>query len=165
MRKLRLGLFVAVLLGLTVGCGKTSETPAKVTGKVVYKGQPLRGGSIAFHPKEGAVYGTTLSEEGTYEIVGVPPVAMKVTIDTESLNPNKKPPSYGGGRGAKIDQEYRAKMQEMTGGNAGASPLMSKEEMARRYVKIPVKYTKPDTSGLSVTLEAGSQSHDFTLGD
>ena len=55
-------------------------------------------------------------------------------------------------------------MQQMAG-TGGASPLMSKAEMERRYVKIPAKYAKPGTTSLSVTLEAGSQSHDFTLAD
>jgi hypothetical protein len=157
MRTLRLGLFAALALVLAVGC-RTSPNPGKVSGKVTYKGQPVKGGDIAFHSDAGTYRGT-LSQEGTYEIVDMPVGAMTVTVDTDFLNPDKKIPQQGGGRGDKITAERMAAERA-----AGRGPP-SREEMLARYTKIPLKYCNASTSTLKATVEKGKQTLNFDLTD
>lgn len=185
MTVLRLGLFAVLLLALVGGCGNGSLTPVKLTGKVTYNGQPVKAGSLTFHTDMGS-YGTSLAGDGSYEIVDLPAGEVKVTVDTEFLNPGKKSPDYaaatkqagtpaakmasksvakalppatGGGKAAKIDAERKAGDQA-----AGFGPPPA-EELAARYMKIPAKYAKPATTTLTLTLEAGRHVKDLELTD
>jgi hypothetical protein len=156
MRTLRLGL-LALALGLTAGCGPKSPIPAKVSGKVTYNGNPVQGGNITFHSKDRGSYSATLGEGGVYEISALPDGELVVTVETESINPNKKTPAYGGGRGAAIDQKYMEAMKK------SGAPINT--DQSKNYVKIPAKYAKEESSGLTVTLKAGKQTQDFPLTD
>lgn len=157
MRTLRLGLFAALALVLAAGC-RTSPNPAKVSGKVTYKGQPVKGGDIVFHSDQGTYRGT-LGQDGSYEIVDLPVGEMKVTVDTEFLNPDKKATTYGGGRGDKMTNERLAAERA-----AGRGPA-SRDEQLARYTKIPPKYSNVASTDLKTTLEKGKQTRDFELKD
>jgi hypothetical protein len=154
MRALRLGL-LTLALALAAGCGPHSNLPAKVSGKVTYNNQPVPGGNIVFHSKDQGSYSGTLGESGTYEIEGLPAGDLVVTIETETLNPKNKAPAYAGGRGAANDKQYEEAMKKM------GRPVPPET----KYVKIPAKYAKEDTSGLTVTLKSGKQTKDFSLTD
>jgi len=158
MLKFRLGLLSALVLGLIAGCGTTSQAPARVSGTITYQGKPVKAGSIAFHMDKGT-YSSALSATGTYQIVDLPVGSATVSIETESQNPDKKTPAYGGGMGPKMDPG------KMAGGVPAGAGGKSKEEMAALYVKIPAKYADPKTSTLTVNLERGSQVKNFELTD
>jgi hypothetical protein len=158
MLKFRLGLLLALVLGLVAGCGTNSATPARVSGTVTYNGQPVKAGNISFHTDKGS-YSSSLSATGTYEIVDLPMGSAAVTIETESQNPDKKAQAYGGGMGPKMDPG------KMAGGAPAGAGGKSKEEMAALYVKIPAKYADPKTTTLNVTLERGRQVKNFDLTD
>jgi hypothetical protein len=171
MLKFRLGLFVLLALVLAAGCHRTNA-PSKVSGKVTYKGQPVKAGNIIFHSEDSGSYPASLNQDGTYEIVDVPMGAMTVTVETEFLNPDKRTPGYpgmgglrsgvgqGAAKGAAMDKERVAAERK-----AGVGGPLSKEDMAARYVKVPLKYGLPRSSPLKVTLEAGKQVKDFDLTD
>ena len=80
---------------------------------------------------------------------------MKVTVETESVNPAKKAPEYGEGKGAKMTKERMA--AEGTAAAAKAPP--------REYRFVPGKYADPNTTPLTVTIQSGSQVHSFSLTD
>src|SRR4051812_14883480 len=101
MMSYRLALVVALALGLVAGCVKNRQAPAKVSGSVTYKGNPVPAGNIAFHSDKGT-YRASLGEDGTYEIADVPIGELVVTVETGSYDPNKKAPDYGGGKGSKM---------------------------------------------------------------
>jgi hypothetical protein len=157
MRIVRLGLFVALALPLAAGC-RSSQTPAKVSGRVTYKSESLKGGEIAFHSDQGT-YRTSINQDGTYEISDLPAGAQTVTVETESLNPDKKAKIPGGARGAASMNERLAAERK-----GGFGPP-SREEQLARYTKIPAKYAKVDTSDLKITLEKGKQTQNFELKD
>jgi truncated hemoglobin YjbI len=75
--------------------GKAEEKQAgevgTVSGKVTYKGQPVPGGTITFHPKEGKAVSAQLQEDGTYSADKVPAGDCTVTVETESVRPTDKP--------------------------------------------------------------------------
>jgi hypothetical protein len=93
------GLFLAALASF--GCGDKPKLVA-VTGKVLYKGQPLTAGSIWFYPDAGNTYhgekpSCQLALDGAFAMrtypfgTGVPPGSYKVTLSPELANRIKLP--------------------------------------------------------------------------
>lgn len=155
----RIVLACPLLLMLVVGLGCSKgnvNTPAKLSGSVKYKGGPVTGGTMTLLPEGGGAIPVTIKPDGTYAAQDLPVGTLKVVIETESMNPNKKgdPSTYGqqgGGRG----------------GSQSMSPIPTGRSTAAggTYVKIPEKYSDVKSSGLSVTLQKGDNSHDFDLTD
>ena len=133
-----------------LGCSGDKQAPAKVSGNITYDGKPLKAGTLQFHTKEGVAYDGRISLDGTYSASDLPEGEMVVTVITEHLNPARKgpPPSK--------DYDRRMKAQQQPEGPAAAPP----EEP---YTKIPDKYSKPNTSPLSVKLKGGRQVQDLEL--
>lgn len=154
MFKLQLILWFALCAGLLTGCTANSQAPARITGTVTYKGSPVPAGNITFHTDTEGIYASPIRADGTYEVHDVPKGEFVVTVETESVNPKKKVKDYGG-KGAKGYQERIA-----AEGNSAAN-----KAPPQTYVQIPSKYANAKTSGLTVTAEAGSQVHNFTLTD
>jgi hypothetical protein len=154
---MRASRFCLLALALAAGCGPRGNLPATVSGKVSYNGQPLPGGTIVFHSKDMGSYAGTVGEGGAYEITGVPAGDLVVTVETETLNPKNKPPVYAGGRGAANDKKYDEAMRKM----GRPDP----PDMGKKYVKIPPRYAKEDSSKLTVTLKSGKQNKDIELTD
>jgi hypothetical protein len=157
----RIVLSGPLFLVLVLGCSRSS-TPAKVSGKVTYKGEVVSGGLITFHNENGGIYSYNLKfEDGTYSGADLPLGEMVVTIDTEALNPEgRQKREYKGGKdkmGADPN-EYKAKMQKM--GKVPEGPVA-----VGKYVKLPAKYNDPKKSPLKVTLVKGQNKNDFDLAD
>jgi hypothetical protein len=162
MTKGRLFLVLPLILALVSGCVKNPNAPAQVSGTVTYNGQPLKGGMLTLHSKDAGVYSAGIRSDGTYSATDLPAGEMVVTVETESVNPNKKTPQYGGGRGAPPPkgagpQPYKPPGAPADAGTKGPDPA--------EYVKIPAKYADPKKSGLTVTLSQGRQTHNFELTD
>jgi hypothetical protein len=139
-----LAVFMFLLL---IGCGAGKGT---VSGKVLYKGQPLKGGNVTFSPEqEGA---TTLSsriqEDGSYTVQGIATGPVKIAVETESAKPPPTPQQLARRNVAPVPGDPNAE---------------SKEGGASRYVKIPAKYKDSATSDLKYTVQRGSQSFDIKL--
>jgi len=148
-------LCLVVLFGLIAGCTTNPLAPARVSGKVTYKGAAVPAGNIVFHSQDQGSYRCALTTDGSYEIRDVPKGPMVVTVETESVNPNKKVQGYGSDKGAK---DYQARM-------AAEGKAASEKMPDQTYLKIPGKYAVAQTSPLNVTLEAGSNTHSFDLTD
>ncbi len=86
---------VLVVLLAAVGCGGGDRPKlVGVTGKVLYKGQPLTAGSVTFHPAPGFTYNgdrpsSVLQVDGSFTLqtyphgTGAPPGSYKVTLSSE----------------------------------------------------------------------------------
>ena len=153
----RLLLTLPLSLVLAFGCQKSSNAPAKLSGKVTYKGNPVTGGQMMFYTKDAGAYPATIAEDGMYSVSDVPTGEMTVTIDTETLNPKGKtaPADYG-------KSDPRSGGKKMGG---GFIPEGANTGGKGQYVKIPAKYADRKKSPLTVTLTAGKQTHDFDLPD
>ncbi len=148
----RLLLALPLCFVVVLGCTKSS-VPSKLTGKVAYKGAPVTGGTLTISPEgEGAIYSAPIKADGTYSIASIPAGEFVVTIETESANPNKKIPVYGGAKG---------KGAMSPGPEAAAAPSGD----TGQFVKIPVKYNDKKKSGLTVTLVVGPNEKNFDLTD
>ncbi len=111
---------------------------ASVTGKVTYKGEPVPAGLINFIPKtEGPSATGSLIADGTYSITDAPAGEFTVTIDNESLNPDKKLPQYPG----------------MLGGSVGA--YQQPNARRRRHGKQPYANIRPRESHWEVCKDPG----------
>jgi uncharacterized protein YxeA len=148
-------LAVVLLIGVSA-CASKRIAPGKVTGLVTYKGEPLKSGNLTFHTKDNkGNYQSSLNTDGKYEVFELPVGTHDVTIETESLNPNRKVPTYGGAMGkGKAGEQQRVMM--------GAP---DPKTLAERWRAIPKKYADPKTSGLTATITAGNQSVNFDLTD
>jgi hypothetical protein len=167
--KYRLLLFAPLLAGLLlIGC-KSSSTPARVEGKVTYKGTPVTGGTITFHPVGGEVSGNyqcIIKGDATYYQEQMPSGEMIVTVETETINPNPK------------DRPKDAQMMGAQDKMMGADPKMMLNKMKEMgkapadagqttgsYVPIPLKYADVKTSTLKTTLNKGKNSYSPDLQD
>lgn len=149
-------LSIGALLGLACGCGTSTNPniPATITGKVTYKGTPLTGGNMLFYGEAGA-YPAAIGTDGTYVGREFPIGEMTITIETETLNPDRKTAKPYPGKGkAKTD-----KVEMFRPPPEGSTPA------ANTYVKIPAKYADKTKSGLTVNLVRGNQTKDFELTD
>lgn len=136
-----------ILCAISVGCGgSNSNVPAKINGKVTYKGAPVTGGQMTFFYESAGVYPVAISADGSFNAVDLPTGTAVVTVDTELLNPKKKTPKYGGGRGG-----MSAPPEGVNSGPSGT------------YVAIPAKYRTRGASDLKVEVKAGSQDLDINI--
>jgi hypothetical protein len=150
-------LAALLLLGVVVGCGPGRGT---VSGQVKFKGRPLPGGQIAFipaDPKQPPVFGS-LDENGRYELT-VAAGNVKISVDNRELAP---PPETGKG----LPEGLPPGIKLPKGGKAQVRPAPQQpqsDKLPGKYVEIPSKYYQIETSGLSYTVTAGSQTHDIEL--
>jgi hypothetical protein len=149
--RLLFGSFLIVSLAL--GCAPNSQAPAKLSGSVSYKGQPIKAGTMRFHTAEGVGYDAQISPDGTYTATDIPEGDLVITVETESINPNRK-----GGTGKDAEKRANTTQPPPAGMSGPADPSVY-------YIKVPAKYANPKTSPLSVPVKAGRQVHNVELTD
>jgi hypothetical protein len=142
-----LSLLFCVLL-LTTGCGgsKRSVEHVNVTGKVTYNGKPVTGGQIMFVSKDGFASTGRIDENGNYTI-NAPLGEVKITVDNRMLQ-SQNPMAM------KAREHKRA---GRPGYSAEGEPIQGK------YVEIPDKFTKAETTPLTWTVAKDQPSHDIDL--
>jgi hypothetical protein len=165
MRTLLTLLLVSTTALVFVGCKKSDSLGSSISGTVTYKGQPVTGGTMLFHASNN-VFPASLKGDGTYTIANLAPGDYVVTVDTRALKNKGDPESMmksmtqkmGKGDGAveKLPDSVAkslAKMKEM------------KQDNSVQFVQIPEKYADPKTSGLKVSVQAGSNTKEIPLTD
>ena len=150
----RVGIGLAWLLVLVpLGCSGKGN----LSGKVTYRGQPLKGGLVSFLPEEAGkeVKTSAIHEDGSYSVTGVPAGPVRITVDTKPALPGPTPEQMArrGSRAAAAAAAFAQdpNAESKTGGGKG------------HYVRIPEKYANPDQSGLTYRVKSGSQPFDIDL--
>jgi hypothetical protein len=136
------------LLVLAAGCrpSRTVEH-VEVTGRVLYNGQPLPGGRVAFVTVVGAFASNgNIDEQGNYKIQA-PVGDVTISVDNRMLRGQPLGKSEGMKKGA------------------GRPEQPDPDPVKGTYKQIPSKYYTPDTSGLTYTVTSGPQKHDIELKD
>jgi hypothetical protein len=149
---------------LVLGCAQSSSAPSAVHGKVTYNSQPVTGGNVTFYDPQGAQYQFPIDKEGYYAGRDLPAGEMVVTVETESINPGKeagKGDKYVDPSTGKPMDDPQAKMKEKMGVHAPPSADQSKG----KYVKIPPRYAKKDSTPLKKTVSKGDNSINLELSD
>jgi hypothetical protein len=152
-------LLLFPLLVLAVGCGGSEGT---VTGKVYYKGELLRAGSVNFFPESGkGGVGGPIGNDGTYTVYKVPRGQAKVSVVSASSEIPLPPggPMGRGGPPPEAMKKYKEKMKE---GMKGAGSK-DRPQAPTKAIELPEKYRDPQTSGLSLQVNGGKQTFDIKM--
>jgi hypothetical protein len=160
--RLCVALLVLPLGLLVAGCGSSHGT---VSGKVSFRGQPLRGGTVSIIPQAGGALTGEIKQDGTYTIAKVPTGPAKVAVETASVRPS----AMGGGQ-ARGPAGYYAKMakEAPSGTPSGADPTQfipggQKPSDPKKYVPIPEQFGDVEKSGVTLTVTGGKQPFDIDL--
>lgn len=126
----------AALLGavILVGCS-SPEQGNVVKGKVIYKNAPLPTGTVSFFNEKGQLAGSGSVTDGVFRVEKLPTGPLKIAVVTPPAAA-KAPPAPKG------------------------APLAGPQI---KVVPVPAKYHSPAKSGLTYTVTAGEQIHDFEL--
>ena len=97
---------------LFVGCGPSGPPVGEVTGKVTFKGQPVKEGTVTFmNPTEGGAGESPIGADGSYAIpelvVGDYIVEVKPLMEMKDTDPGKSPPALVEKPAANIPTKYR----------------------------------------------------------
>lgn len=150
----------AIVLGGACNRGANKPKTYPVTGTVTdNNGQPVAGATVNFTPKEPAAPGQTQGQSGPQAASAVTDEQGRYQIGTFAKGDGALPGEYlvsvtkyeGGGPtgGSGSEEEYRP-------------PLPGEEPIVPKNV-LPQKYANPNTSGLSVKVEAKSNTYDIKL--
>jgi len=155
----RAGVLVWLLLAsLLAGC----SSKGSVSGKVLYKGQPVTGGNLIFQTDKGNFFRAIISEDGTYTMEKVPSGPVQIGVENEAL----KTQAGAGTMIAKVTpKDQKGNEQNVNEMMQGMMKQMNKGGVPGKYVPIPEKVKDPKTSGLTYTVTGGSQVHDIELKD
>ncbi len=142
----RLAILLALALAVQALAGCSRPT-GSVSGKVTYQGKPVAGGIVTFLGADNKVASSPIGPDGSYTIdrVGVGEAKVSVTPATSGSAIPK---------GMKMDP---GKM----GAPAGAAPPAGSDP--GKPLVIPEKYRDAAKSGITYTVTAGAQQHDFDL--
>jgi hypothetical protein len=127
---------LAIITG--VGCGAPTGT---VSGRVMFQGQPLPTGKITFFCESGTkpVISRDIAD-GQYAMPEMPAGNARVTIAAIEIKQDAVPGAIQSPKPSDVPA-------------AATGP----------FLKIPDKYRMPDTSGLTHTILAGTQTKDWEL--
>jgi hypothetical protein len=162
--------FVAAVAVLS-GCTRPTGT---ITGKIAYKGNPIKGGTVSFQSTESAdvKYGGYINEDGTYTVPLITAGSYKIIVETNTMKPKGQKTGYGGKSTAakapdntpvnkELPTEIKEKVHE---GYHPSNPAEARaNQNAARYVEIPATYSNADTTKLTYTATGGSQTYDINL--
>jgi hypothetical protein len=138
--------FAVLVLAAALAAAGCDQNSATVSGQVTYKGEPLPGGTVTFHGEGGQLASAQIND-GHYAAEKVPPGPVKVTVMVLNV------PGLGAaGKGGMAKGPPGAAEHQIAG---AAAP--------RKVVPVPKKYAAKETSGLSTTLEKGTQQFDIEL--
>jgi hypothetical protein len=130
-----------VILGwvafFALGCGGGVKPTGELHGKVKHNGNDVTAGNVMFFPEAGGEpISASIDPDGSYRATGLPIGRSRMAIETLQFK-NMTPPPPG--------------IEKQLGG------------LRPKYVAIPEKYERPETSGLTVDVVKGSKPFDIDL--
>jgi hypothetical protein len=146
-----MGLVLATVL---TGCSGGLRL-GKVTGKVTFKGKPVPTGTIMFHPDAGPAAVGAIGPDGTYTLTTIKPGdgavvgSHRVTIQATTVGPGSlaEPSSFE--EEMQLAQRKDPKAKVLVPGKV-------------TWI-VPEKYSRPDTTDLTITVQPGRNTIDFLL--
>jgi hypothetical protein len=122
-----------------LGCGAGS---AELSGKVSFNGRHLASGSVVIVGHDGLPRYGNIEPDGSYKVEHLS--SGMIRIGVSSPNPN-----------ADLPRDLR---QSKLGGSTDASA-----DIPEGWFEIPAKYFDPESSGLTLELKRGQNTHDIQL--
>jgi hypothetical protein len=158
-----------MLLVASSGCGKSAGPGgvASVDGKVIYKGNPVTGGKVTFHPQGGGPgFTIDLRPDGTFfngdvakEAIG----PVTITVETKHLKdlPGGDPTDFE--VLAKEGKEKGIAIKKVDKSGPGLTEMGKSPAQRPVYVAIPEKYADKKLSGLTWEIKAGKNQRTIEL--
>lgn len=163
---MRVLISILLLLPFLIGCGTNK---VKVSGRVLYKGKPLPGGSVFFRPADlkQNIVTAELDEQGNYEAT-LPAGEVQVAVDNRHLEPIPDSPSGGLPPGLPAEAKEALNKAKPPSPPPDAPPpaadtTSAPNKLRGKYVRIPEKYYDIEASGLKFTVDPGNPNHDIEL--
>jgi hypothetical protein len=148
----------AVALGF-LGCGSNSETKSELSGKVSLNGETLQYGQVTVFNEKEETLATGQIIEGAYRISALPATGT-VTLVVQTIGPS------GEALGFEI-LSPPAKDVKPLPPDVRKAKLKELPEHARKAVEtltpVPLKYTNPKQSGLTVTLDGTAKTYNIEM--
>ena len=177
VRLRRLALLSTATLVFGFGCAGNGLNLAKVRGKVTYKGEPIKNGTVMFMPDEskgtvGPPAVGTITSDGSYimstesagdgvivgsHMIGITGVEEKpVSSEAVAPTPESDPKGY-----------MKAKAKDATAARSGAVKKDAETFTDRGGQKwqfvVPKKFTNPQESGIIAKVVSGSNTMNFDI--
>ena len=140
----RFFMFAAVGALLLCGCGESMPTMAPAKGKVTYKGQPLKFGTVMFQPATGQSAKGEIQPDGTFD------------LSTERYGTGPAEP------GAAVGMHFVRITCFEGQAPAGSSGGNDVERPLGRSL-IPENYTNFESSGIKAEVKPGGPPFQFDL--
>ncbi len=145
---------------LITGCGGGDSKAPKVAaagGSVTYKGGALAGATVTFMPEQGPLAIGVTDMKGDFKLssgalpgCAVGPAKVYVRVETPGESGSSAIPS-----GLSMEEQNK-KMAAMTMAH-------QKTDNAMKKSLIPAKYSDPNSSGLSYTVDTDSSKNNFKI--
>jgi len=150
------GLLACCVVLLPTGCGPDFKARGVVKGKVMAGKKPLTTGTVMFYGKNGITASASIDPEGNYEMNDAPVGECKVTVTVQALPADPMVRARLKSGAMKLPEG--PKDPTKTGPDLPSAPRVPKE-----VVPIDIKYSNPETSGLSFTVHKGEQTYNIDL--
>ncbi len=137
---------------LVTGCGGKKSS---LSGKVTLDNKTVVAAQVHFVDGEGKKQTAILSPEGKYQIE-LPPGDYKLAVEAVG-GPTMKMPGVGQ---PSTPPKGVGEMKDPTG---QVNTKIETGAIKLTHQLLPMRYKSPDSSGLSVKVTAGSQTHDIPL--
>jgi hypothetical protein len=142
-------LLSGFLATLVVGCGGPDyKRRAVVRGKVTLDGKPVTVGTVMFYGPNNMTSTASIDEDGYYTMADAPLGEVRITVTVPKLPPGgvthlkgAPPPPHP----------------------PGSPPPPDPASVLAKVVSIPVRYSNPETSPLTYTVEPREQEFDIKL--
>jgi hypothetical protein len=181
------GLIAAVMA--LAGCGPGhGMTLGRVQGKVTYKGEPVKYGTVSFvadtsKGTNGPIAMGNIKEDGTYvlstsdpgdgavvghhkiSVVGLDPMPVKKTDDQPVPTPDESPGEFMKNKAKAVEQAHRAPRRRAAAKAAEQGDTFSdRGGRVFRYV-VPKKLGVAEESGLETDVARGSNTIDIQIAE
>jgi hypothetical protein len=172
----RHAVLLAAALASVSGCGAANGLNlAKVSGKVMYKGEPVKNGTVFFMPDEakgtiGPPAVGSITSNGSYVMstesagdgvivghhkVGITGVEPAPVSSQAEYDPEEDPGGY-------MKAKSKAAAQARKGGSTKTEELFTDKGGKKfRYI-VPMKFSRPEESGIIVKID-GPQTVNFDI--
>jgi hypothetical protein len=143
-----------LFLVLLAGC---SRSTGRVSGKVLYNGNPLPGGRLTFLPREARQnpIPAVINADGHYEAT-LPVGEVTIVVDNRELQ------SVSIGAPPNMPREFQLPIQKAEV-KPPAEPNAQEGTLSGKYVLIPEKYYLAETSDLKHMVKRGTETFDIEL--
>ena len=151
------GLLACCVVVFTTGCTPDHKARGVVKGTVTKGKKPLTTGTVMFIGKNGITGSASINPDGTYVMNDAPLGECKVTVTVSALPMDPATRSRLKGKGPAMPAGP-VNPEESSGPPPPPLAVIPKE-----VVPIDAKYSNPETSGLSFTVQKGEQTYNIDL--